>query len=79
MPNSVPDSVKSFSLHLELSYELPISHANISNSFKYSSINVILTLSMDTTPGYVINDGGYVFWPSVANLAFLVNFPSILI
>ena len=57
----------------------PISYDNISNSFKDASRNAILTLSMDTTLEYVINDGGAVVCPSATNLAFLVNYPYILI
>ena len=60
-------------------YALSISYENIFKSFEDASINVILTLSLDTTLEYVIDDGSYVVLPSVTNLAFLVNFPSILI
>ena len=78
-PNSVTDSVQSFSLHFSLSYALPISHANICKLFKDANRNSILTLSLDTTLQYVIDDGGAVLWLSATNLAFLVNFPYILI
>ena len=79
VPNYVPDSIKSFSLHLALRYALHISHENIFKSFKDASRNAILTLSLDTTLEYVIDDGGAVVWPSATNLDFLVNYPSILI
>ena len=75
----MPASVQSFSLNLALSYTLPISHANISKSFKDASRNAILTLSLDTTLEYVIDDGGAVVCLLATNLASLVKFPSILI
>ena len=43
-------------------YELPMSHANISKSFKDASRNVIITLSLNTTIDYVTDDGGAVVW-----------------
>ena len=66
-------------MHLELRYALPISHSNISKSFKDASRDIILTLYLETTLEYVIDDGGAVVWPLDTNLAFLVNSPSILI
>ena len=75
----MPVYVQSFYLHFSLMYALSISYENIFKSFEDASINVILTLSLDTTLEYVIDDGSYVVLPSVTNLAFLVNFPSILI
>ena len=77
-PNYVTASVQSFSLHLHLRYTLFISHANIYKLFKDTGRNKILVLSMDTTLEYVIGYGGDVVCPSATNLAFLVNFPSIL-
>ena len=53
-------------------------YENISKLFKDASINAILTLSLDTTIDYVFNDFGAIVWPSVTNITFLVNFPSIL-
>ena len=79
VPNYMPDSVQIFSLLLALRYALPISHANIYNSFKEASRNAILTLSLDTTLEYVIDDDGSGVWPLATNLTFLVNFPFILI
>ena len=75
----MPASVQILSLHLAIRCTLPISHANISKSFKDASRNKILTLSLNTTLEYVIHGGGTVVWPSATNLALLENFPSILI
>ena len=75
----MPDSVKSFFLRLGLRYALPISHSNISKSFKDSSINSILTLSLDTPLEYEIDDISAVMWLSATYLEFLVYLPSILI
>ena len=50
----------------------------IYKSFKDSSRNEILTLSLNITFEYVIYDGGAVVYPSATNIAFIVNFPSIL-
>ena len=49
VPNYVPASVQIFSLRLSLRYPFPMLYANISKSFKYASINSIITLSLDTT------------------------------
>ena len=78
VPNSVPASVQSFSLHLALRYELPLSHANIYKSFKGASRNIILMFYLDTTFEYVIDNGGAVVWPLATNLDCLLNSPSIL-
>ena len=78
-PKYVPAAFQGLSLYLALRYSLPISHINIYKSFTYLSRNAIITLSLDITLEYVIDDGGDVVWPSTTNLEFLVNFSSILI
>ena len=52
--------------------------ANIYKLFKDASRNKIITLSLDTTLEYIIDDGGTVVLPSATNIYLIVNFPSIL-
>ena len=78
VPKYVLTLVQIFSLQFLFRYALPMSHVNISKSFKDTSINSILTLSLDTTLDYLSNDCVYVVCPSAIILAFLVNLPSIL-
>ena len=78
VPNYVPALVQSFSLYLELRYALPMSHVNISKSFKDASRNSILTLYLDITLDCTINDCGDSAWPPDNNPAYMVNFQFIL-
>ena len=55
-----------------------MSHANRSKSFKDARRNGILTISLDTTIEYVIDDGAAAMWSSSTNIYFLVKFTSIL-
>ena len=66
-------SVQILSLYLVLRYALPMLHDNISESFKYESRNIILTLSPETTLEHVIKYGGAGVWPLSNNIYFLVN------
>ena len=50
-------------------------HVNISNSFKDTSINTTLTLSLETTLEYAIADVIAVVCPPATNLLFSSKFP----
>ena len=56
-----------------------MSNENNSNLFKVTGINSILTIYIEITFQYVMDDGGAVMLLSSTNLNFLVNLLSILI
>ena len=78
IPNAVPDLVQTFYLCLTLRQALYILYENIYKSLKDTRRNSILTLTMDTTLEYVVDDVGAVVCSSATNIYFILKLPSIL-